>query len=397
METRSQNTTSAIAEAKRAARKAFGEGTNEGLEEVLKAVSDTAKMLGVPLDGDLQALLNAHSISLSGGTISVHDGQGLPLSSLGLGSSRLLVAGLLDKAKIGSDIILVDEIEHGLEPHRVVRFLDAIGAKDKKAKTQSFVTSHSPIVLRELEASQLFRIRQEKNVHEVINADQDDGSQGTLRSFPEAFLAKSVILCEGASEVGFIRGLDQYFVSKGVPSIAACGASLVDCGGVSKIYNPAPTLQSLYYRVAAFRDDDVSPDQAAEEEFEWNEGSVFKWKSNQKIEAAIINAADADLVLDILDFVESNIGKDVANEHIKSVSSNKIDFQDIRDTASKKQITRQHIDWLIQASTTKRGAWFKTVSRMEGMAREVIAPSIERMSSEFCELVDEIFRWARDE
>lgn len=152
------NTSSAIAEAKRAARTAFGEQTQPDLEDVLKAVSDTANTLGVPLEGDLQALLNAHSISLSGGTISVHDSNGLPLSSLGLGSSRLLVAGLLEKAKVGSNIILVDELEHGLEPHRIIRFLDAIGAKDPSQKAQCFVTSHSPVVLRELSSDQLFRL-----------------------------------------------------------------------------------------------------------------------------------------------------------------------------------------------------------------------------------------------
>ena len=172
------NTTLAIAEAKRAARKAFGEETHDDLEDVLNAVSETANTLGVPLEGDLQALLNAHSISLSGGTISVHDGKGLPLSSLGLGSSRLLVAGLLDKAKTGSDLILVDELEHGLEPHRIMRFLDAIGAKDQNAKTQSFVTSHSPVVLRELDAGQLFRICEVNDGHEIMNANQDLGSSG---------------------------------------------------------------------------------------------------------------------------------------------------------------------------------------------------------------------------
>lgn len=236
------NTTSAIADAKRAAREAFGEGTQPNLEDVLSAVSDTASTLGVPINGDLQALLNAHSISLSGGTISVHDGNGLPLSSLGLGSSRLLVAGLLDKAKSGSNLILVDEIEQGLEPHRIIRFLDAIGGKDNSQKTQSFVTSHSPVVLRELSANQLFRLSQIEEEHSVICANIDENSQGVLRTFPEAFLAKSVILCEGASEVGFLRGFDQYFVSKGKPSIFAKGVSLLDAGGVSKLYKSAETL-----------------------------------------------------------------------------------------------------------------------------------------------------------
>lgn len=388
------NTASAIADAKRAARKAFGDGAQENLEDVLEAVSDTATNLGVPLDGELQALLNAHSISLSGGTISVHDGNGLPLSSLGLGSSRLLVAGLLDKAKVGSDLILVDELEHGLEPHRIIRFLDAIGAKDQNTQTQSFVTSHSPVVLRELKAEQLSRICMGVDCHEIISANQNDASQGALRSSPEAFLAQKVILCEGASEVGFIRGLDQYFVSKNKTSIAARGVTLIDAGGVTKLYTSAPTLQALKYRIAAFRDDDVAPDADTEKEFEENSGSVFKWAAGQKIEAAILKAAPSEMIVEILDAGKKIVGEDVANEHIKSASGNKADFHAIRSSAVNDQTTDQEIDWLISAVTTKKNSWFKSVGRMERLSREIIGPEIKKMSDDFRDVVRQIFKWA---
>lgn len=40
-----------------------------------------------------------------------------------------------------------------------------------------------------------------------------DDIQSTVRADPEAFLARSVIVCEGASEVGLIRGLDHYWTA----------------------------------------------------------------------------------------------------------------------------------------------------------------------------------------
>lgn len=390
------NTTSAIAEAKRAARKAFGDEAHDDLEDVLKAVSETASTLGVPLEGDLQALLNAHSISLSGGTISVHDSKGLPLSSLGLGSSRLLVAGLLDKAKVGSNLILVDELEQGLEPHRIMRFLDAIGAKDSNARTQSFVTSHSPVVLRELNAHQLSRICETAEGHKIISAKTDEGSQGALRSFPEAFLAKSVVLCEGASEVGFIRGLDQYFVSQGKSSISARGIYLVDTGGVSKLYKSAPTLQAMRYRVASFRDDDVAPDVEAESKFENQSGSVFKWAPGQKIEAAIIKAAAPELIVAILDAGIKFVGEDATNEHIKSASGNVADLERIQAAGASGLVSNQEVEWLIAAATTKKNSWFKTVGRMEYLARESIGPAIENMDADFRQVVGQLFAWSFD-
>jgi AAA ATPase domain len=96
----------ALAEAARNARAAFGDGAEEQLGETLKMVADAARDLGIPVGGSVKALLDSHSASFSGGTISLHDEGGVPLRSLGLGSARLLVAGLQRKAADRSTIIL---------------------------------------------------------------------------------------------------------------------------------------------------------------------------------------------------------------------------------------------------------------------------------------------------
>jgi hypothetical protein len=290
----------------------------------------------------------------------------------------------------------VDELEQGLEPHRIMRFLDAIGAKDSNARTQSFVTSHSPVVLRELNAHQLSRICETAEGHKIISAKTDEGSQGALRSFPEAFLAKSVVLCEGASEVGFIRGLDQYFVSQGKSSISARGIYLVDTGGVSKLYKSAPTLQAMRYRVASFRDDDVAPDVEAESKFENQSGSVFKWAPGQKIEAAIIKAAAPELIVAILDAGIKFVGEDATNEHIKSASGNVADLERIQAAGASGLVSNQEVEWLIAAATTKKNSWFKTVGRMEYLARESIGPAIENMDADFRQVVGQLFAWSFD-
>ena len=54
----------------------------------------------------------------------------MPLRALGVGSTRLLVAGLQRKAAKESSVLLVDELEHGLEPHRILHLLGSIGAKE---------------------------------------------------------------------------------------------------------------------------------------------------------------------------------------------------------------------------------------------------------------------------
>ena len=83
------------------------------------------------------------------------------MRALGLGSTRLMIAGLQRRAVSESAIVLVDELEHGLEPHRITRLLGSMGAKEEPPPLQAFVTTHAPAVIRELKASQLHVVNQQ--------------------------------------------------------------------------------------------------------------------------------------------------------------------------------------------------------------------------------------------
>lgn len=275
------DTSAALAGAARDARKAFGDLAEAQLGETLKLVAETAQALGVPAGEKLKAMLDAHSVSFSGGTIALHGENGVPLRALGVGSTRLLVAGLQRKAAKESSVLLVDELEHGLEPHRIIRLLGAIGAKETPPPIQAFVTTHSPVALRELRGDQLWVVRKMAGTHKLDLVGSDDPIQGTIRAHPEAFLSRSVLVCEGASEVGLIRGLDLYFTSQGYASINAAGVALVDAGGVSKIYGRSNVIRNLGFRVASLRDDDVQPNATEEALFTFNGGSVFKWATQR--------------------------------------------------------------------------------------------------------------------
>ena len=109
------------------------------LVETLGIVHTKAQELGVPVGDKVNALLDAGSVSYSSGMISLHDANGIPLTALGLGSTRLLVAGLQREAAAHASIILVDEIEHGLEPHRIIRLLNTLGAKETSGLLYKFL------------------------------------------------------------------------------------------------------------------------------------------------------------------------------------------------------------------------------------------------------------------
>ncbi|HID9189338.1 TPA: AAA family ATPase [Serratia marcescens] len=94
--------------------------------------------------------MDAHAVSIGDGAIALHNAAGVPLRSLGTGSSRLLVAGMQRAAAQRASVALVDEVEYGLEPHRLTRLLNSLGARETPPPLQVFLTTHSPVAVREL-------------------------------------------------------------------------------------------------------------------------------------------------------------------------------------------------------------------------------------------------------
>jgi putative ATP-dependent endonuclease of the OLD family len=372
----------------------FGEQAGEQLAEALEIITDTANELGIPIGEHAKALLDAHSVSISSGTISLHDDKGVPLKALGLGSARLLVAGLQRKAAKNSSMAIVDELEHGLEPHRIIRLIDALGAKEEEPPLQAFLTTHSPVAVRELSGGQLFVIREVESQHFAKIVGTGDDVQGTIRLYPEALLAASVMVCEGASEVGLLRGLDQHRIAKGETAITALGIGLVDGGGTNT-FKRANAFLSLGYRTAILRDSDVPISALAETTFRNSGGTVFAWTHGRALEDEIFLNLSSDGVGDLIDEAISLRGETLINENIKSASGNAKNLSSIRAELRGTGITDATGE--ILAAAAKSGAgWFKTVGAMETVARDIIGPDLGDSAEEFSEKIESIFDWIQD-
>ena len=387
----------ALAKAARDARAAFGDDAQGQLSETLKIVATTARELGISVGKDVKAMLDVNSVSFSGGTISLHDEGGIPLRGLGTGSTRLLIAGLQRKAAAQASIILIDELEYGLEPHRIIRLLGSLGAKEENPPLQVFMTTHSPVALRELSGDQLFVLRPSMDKHEVLVVGTADDIQSTIRLYPDAFLAPSVIVCEGASEVGLIRGFDQYRTANGHASINAQGVSLVDCGGgeADRPFKRAAAFSGLGYRTAVVRDNDKKPTEAVEAAFKADGGKVVTWRDGRALED--------ELFLSLTDGVDKLLGRaielhgdELINQHIKSASNNSKDLKSIHTEILITDITPESRQILGKAAQTKKSGWFKSVTWMEDAARDIIAPDLANADAGFKTLVEEIFAWAEN-
>lgn len=388
----------ALAQAARHARAAFGQEMQGQLGQTLRIVATTAKELGISVGENLKAMLDAHSVSLGSGAISLHDQDGIPLRGLGVGSTRLLIAGLQRKSVTRAPIILMDELEYGLEPHRIIRLLDSLGAKEKTAPLQVFMTTHSPVALRELSGNQLFVLRPREGMHEALLVGAADNVQSAIRLYPEAFLARSVVVCEGATEVGFLRGIDQYRAANGYESISAKGVSLVDCGGgnADRPFGRATTFETLGYRTAILRDDDKKPTKATEEAYELCGGTVFACAQGRALEDELFLSLSDDGVNKLLSRAVALHGETLINEHIKSVSENTKDLNAMRFESLVDGITSDSRAILGRAARTRNAGWFKSITWMEDTARDIVAPDLPHADAAFRANVEEIFSWTND-
>jgi len=385
----------ALIKAARDARGTFGDQAEKQLGEALGIVATTAQELGVHIGAKARALLDSHSVSFGGGTISLHNEGGIPLRNLGVGSTRLLVAGLQRKAANQASIVLSDELEYGLEPHRITRFLGSLGAKEA-APLQVFLTTHSPVALRELSGGQLFVLRLGPHGHEVRMVGIDNDIQSTIRLYPEAFLASSVIVCEGASEIGLLRGLDLHWIEQGGVSLAALGVAMVDCGGgePDRPYARAAILQSLGYRVMVVRDDDKKPTPAIEQAFLQSGGALVAYRAGRALEDELFGSLTPAACQRLITYAYELHG-DLIHEHLRTVSNNTLTVQAVWDEIQNTNVLSVPSRTLLgQAARIRKAGWFKSISWMEEVARTIVAPDLPLCDPGFNALVHRVSGWA---
>lgn len=389
-----------LAAAARDARSGFGNKADAPLADTLRIVRQTASDLGVQAGVQAKALLDVHSVSIGDGAIALHDERGVPLRAMGTGSSRLLVAGLQRKAAQNASVVLVDEVEFGLEPHRLNRLLHSLGAKDSVPPLQVFMTTHSPVALRELNGSQLFVVRNDgAGMHQVMSVGDDDEVQGTIRKEPEAFLSRSVIVCEGASEVGLVRGIDQFNVSLNLRSLLAAGTGFVDVGGgdPDKCFNRAMGLLRLGYRVRVLMDADKPLPAEKYTEFLQAGGELTIWRGGRALEDELFLCLPDVAIDSLISFAVELHGTELVNEHLRSHSEGRLSLESINQfrqlneayTAGTRQL-------LAKTSRNRRNGWFKSISRYEHIARCILGPHSQNTDPEFVSLLNELFRWAHN-
>ncbi|MEZ8703368.1 ATP-dependent endonuclease [Vibrio cyclitrophicus] len=392
---------SALAQLGRQTREAFAQQQVEGVAGVLQQVQNISNGLGVPV-GELKALLDVNGISLSNGAISLHNSDNTPLRQLGTGSSRLLISGL-QKAASRSKVIIVDEAEYGLEPYRITRLLNELGSKDVESTQQVFITTHSPYVLRELQAQQLHVMRRPTPTptpaqvafgpdhiqHTIYSLNGEGLQQATLRACAESFFSKSVIVCEGKTEIGIVRGIDLYNQEVGYRTITSKGVHCADGGG-DAMFARAQIFSSLGYPTAIFKDSDKAEQHREHRENAIAAGiSVFEWDHNRATEDAIFTACPSAVIPELLNMAVERKGADSINAHIQAHSNQSVTLDDCLERFTDAQRA-------ILAKAANKKSWFKDIEPAENVARNIIGPNYSAFTGDLTTPVNHLFQWAID-
>jgi putative ATP-dependent endonuclease of the OLD family len=355
-----QNLSEYLANASREARTSLDNNREVALKQFDEAAfksENIAKQLGVPVKEKYKAQLDYNSMNIKIGGLALHDGN-IPLRQLGLGSRRMLLCGIQKLTLTEGHITLFDELEFGLEPHRITRLIKNIGEDELG---QYFLTTHSPCVLREFTIEELYVVHNTDGNVEIVSAAkkkiQEDNVQGKIRLNAEAFLAKKVVICEGATEVGFIRGFDDYQLNSGKDSLSYHGVALLDARGASKIKAMAIAFHNLFYSVFVLADGDA-PNQFSDSDInELNSLgiSVQVWADSLSLEERAMKDLPWDDVRCSLKLAENDLGYPVY-DNVRSQSQESFS-QDIETWSDSSQM-RTSI-----GKAAKKSAWYKDITR----------------------------------
>lgn len=371
--TKSENISALLSGVSRAARDTLNDNRETKLADFDAAAATAesiAKSFGVPVSGEkaYKAQLDTGAVNIRMGGLSLHD-QNIPLRYLGLGSRRMLTIGIQQQGLNEPHITLIDEIEIGLEPHRIARLLKKLS---EDTTGQYFITTHSPVVLRELTVDQLSVVQRENHTISItctaISAIKDN-IQGKMRTGAEAFLAKKVIVCEGATEVGLCRGLDNNWISDGSDPFSFHGVAMFDARGGSNIKSTAEAIKSLGYDVFVIGDSDADDGFSDADATVLTSANitVLRWEGNVSIEEYFFKHLSWEAVKKSIDVAISMHGDGVLHQ----IQNQQGGLGDDPNLWTDSNSLREAIGRASLGNSNGKNSWFKRQDRAEEWILEI--------------------------
>ena len=350
----------AITMAHRAARTAVFGANRSALHDAADTVAKAAASIGAAAFGELRPGLDP-SVSSGSSALLLHDGA-VPLTHAGLGTRRLTSIATQENVAGNGNILLIDEVESGLDPHRLLHVLQRLKTQTVAGRGQVILTTHAPLVVEALQAADISVVRSEAGVTTSVGVpDTLNEVQGALRACPAAVLARSVVVAEGKTEVGMARHLVRVWDAETGPdsvTAAALGVAIVDGVGITAPVR-ARIFQELGYPTALFIDNDdrtVDGDVVAAVDAGV---TLVRWQYGNSTEDELASVLEFDGLCELLDLAVTVSDEEAVRDAIvsrldKVTRPGVLDPQAWLDAGHSLDEIRSAI-----AAAAKRKAWFK--------------------------------------
>lgn len=321
------------------------------LDSVIDKVKSSSLKFGVDIN-KVKTSIDIKDLAIKDSKVILHDDL-VPLRLKGKGSKRLIsIAIQTELAKNG--ILLIDEIEQGLEPDRVKHLIRTLCCNINE---QTFLTTHSEQVIEELEPENIFVVKNTNGITTINQTDKENGDKykSLFRTCPEALYSNRIIVCEGRTELGFCRAVDKQRVLSQIPSMATQGV-VYTLGNGDESYRKAKTLKELGKEVCVFCDSDKDDQicNPSKDELKALGVFIFDCETGNNIEKQISKDLPWDGIKELCDYIikDKNVNKDF-KQYVKELYN--FDW-DNTDTVANRTFF---------SDTAIKQSWFKRIDHGE--------------------------------
>jgi putative ATP-dependent endonuclease of OLD family len=385
-----------LADVFRAASGEFRGANVESLKTTTEKIGPELLKFGVTAS-NLQPGLLQYSFMARGGAIGLFDGN-VPMSQKGLGTRRLAALAVQQSLVEERSIVLIDEIETGLEPFRIEGLLRSLGCFNCGSQAnQLLFTTHSPTPILKLEASHLGFVRSDEGHISVAKFERpvDDTVAATIRKHATALLARSVVIGEGKTEFGLIRGYFSSEIAK-EENLMALGADVVDGGGRTNAPKSAIALQNMGYAVFVLADSD-EPLKPTEEDLRKAGIAVHVWDGGMATEGRLCADLPNQGLVELLELASSRKSEKLIHEQLLSAldGAPQPAWLDLLDCLAREtEFTDSERAIIGQAANS--GEWFKTIEGGEALAGLVAKHEKQMQGTPLLKGLEAVAGWLDD-
>ena len=348
--------------------------------KAVEIIQSNAGQLGVKIP-KLSNSTDFKDIYIKEGRISLHENK-IPLRLKGKGNKRLISIAIQMELVKNGGIVLIDEIEQGLEPDRVkhlVRMLYKIN------KGQIFITTHSQNVIEEIEAEEIFLISNKNGLMEAKASNKN--FQDIMRACPEAAYAKKVIACEGKTEIGICRALDNFRINNDENSMSELGI-VYTYGSGDDSFKRADKLNKLGLITCVLCDSDKDETKSKKEEASNSGIDIFDWDKGNCIEQQVFFDLPWEAIKELIDYRISISSEESIKDSVKSKYTGG-EFPD----NWKENDSLELREALMQASISKKKEWFKRIDHGEFLGTIIFKYFEQIKNKKLGKTLKELSKW----